>query len=105
MTIQNIRQINESTKQSIENPEEFLSKNKKILDQYLEYKKSDEYKNSLAYKIQTMLKKFNSINGYNDIFIPSMKRLSSSYAQYYSQLEIANEKLLLEYPEIEKLSD
>ena len=29
-----------------------------------------------------------------------MKRLSTSYAEYYKQLEIASEKLLAEYPEI-----
>jgi len=33
-----------------------------------------------------------------------MKELSGSYARYYQQLEIANEKLLSEYPEITTLN-
>ena len=102
---QNIRQMTESTKKSIENPEKFLSENKEILDRYLAYKKSDEYKNSPSYKIQSMLKEFNSTSGYYDIFIPAMKKLSASYANYYKQLDIANGKLLSKYPEIKKMSD
>jgi len=105
ISTQNITQMIENTKRSIENPEEFLSKNKEILDQYLAFKQSDEFKNSPVYKIQSLLKEFNSTSGYYDIFIPAMKRLSTSYAEYYKQLEIANEKLLREYPEIEKLNN
>ncbi|WP_315118270.1 MerR family transcriptional regulator [uncultured Clostridium sp.] len=102
---QSIIEMNEKIKQSIENPENFLSENKEILDWYLEYKQSEEYKNSPTYKIQEMLKEFNSISGYYDIFIPAMKKLSTSYSDYYKQLEIANEKLLSQYPEIQKLSN
>ena len=41
----------ERTKKSIENPEDFLSDNKEIVEQYYEYRQSDEYKNSPMYKI------------------------------------------------------
>lgn len=102
---QSIIEMNEKIKQSIENPENFLSENKEMLDWYLKYKQSEEYKNSPTYKIQEMLKEFNSTNGYYDIFIPAMKKLSTSYSDYYKQLEIANEKLLLQYPEIQNLSN
>jgi len=37
------------------------------------------------------------------VFIPAMKELSPSYAEYYEQLEKANERLFAEYPDIEKL--
>jgi DNA-binding transcriptional MerR regulator len=102
---QQISQLLETTKKSYENPDEFLSNNKEILTQYLEYKKSDEYKNSPASKLMELMKEFNSSNGYNDIFIPAMKQLSSSYAEYYRQLEVTNKKLLEQYPEIEKLNN
>jgi len=102
MSNENIRKMIENTKRSIENPEKFLSDNKEILDRYLEYKQSDEFKNSPIYKIQSLLKEFNRTSGYYDIFIPAMKRLSASYAEYYKQLEIANKKMLERYPEIEK---
>jgi len=35
----------------------------------------------------------NNSNGYYDTFIPAMKRLSKSYAEYVNQLNVANEKL------------
>ena len=94
-----------NTKKSIENPDDFFAENKEVLEQYLIYKKSDEYKNSPAYKIMELIKEFNSISGYNDIFIPALKELSPSYSEYYQQLEKANEKLLERYPEIGKMSD
>lgn len=98
-----INEIIENTKQSIENPEKFLSENKCFLEQYIEFKQSDQYKNSPVYKIQALLKEFNKSIGYYDIFIPAMKKLSISYANYYIQMEIAGEKLLSQYPDIEKL--
>ena len=94
-----------NTKKSIENPDDFFAENKEVLEQYLIYKKSDKYKNSPAYKIMELIKEFNSISGYNDIFIPALKELSPSYSEYYQQLEKANEKLLERYPEIGKMSD
>lgn len=100
----NIREMNESTKKSIENPDKFLKENKEMLEEYLRYKQSEEYKQSPVYKIQELMKEFNSTSGYYDIFIPAMKRLSRGYGEYYKQLEIANEKLLKQYPEIENLN-
>lgn len=100
----NICDMIENTKQSIENPNRFLSENKEVLERYLTYKQSEEFKNSPVYKIQTMLKKFNSTSGYYDVFIPAMKKLSVSYAEYHEQMEIANEKLLSQYPDIAKLN-
>jgi hypothetical protein len=93
----------ENTKQSIDNFDEFLLENKKWLDEYIIYKQSEEYKNSPVCKIQELLKDFNSTSGYYDRFIPAMKRLSRSYLEYYKQMEIANEKLLSQYPEIANL--
>lgn len=98
-----ITEMIESTKKSIENPDDFLSNNKELLERYLAYKQSDEYKSSQAYKIMELTKEFNSTSGYNDIFIPALKELSSSYSEYCKQMEIANKKLLAQYPEIEKM--
>lgn len=105
ISTENITEMIENTKQSIENPEKFLSDKKKMLEQYLAFKQSDEYKNSPVYKIRSLLKEFNSTSGYYDVFIPAMKQLSVSYAEYYKQMEIANEKLLAQYPEIAKLNN
>jgi DNA-binding transcriptional MerR regulator len=94
-----------NTKQAIENPEAFVSENKETMQQYLEFKQSDEYRVSPLSKLKTLLKDFCGSSGYYDIFIPAMKRLSKPYAEYYSQLETADEKMLTRFPEIEKVID
>lgn len=93
----------ESTKNSMENPDDFLMANKETLEAYLAFKQSEEYKNSSAYKLFVLMQDFNKTSGYYDVFIPAIKQLSSSYSEYCQQMELANEKLLAQYPEIEKL--
>ena len=92
-----------SIKASYQNPDKFLAENKEALEQYMEIKKSDVYKNSPAAKWMNLMKEFNRANGYDDIFIPAMKQLSPSYAEYFHQLEIANKKFLDQYPQIEEM--
>jgi len=104
-TINSIKEILENTMQYMEDPERFLSENKHYLDKYVEYKQSEEYKNSQMYKIQALMKEFNKTNGYYDVFIPAMKKLSVSYTEYCRKMEIANEKLIARYPEIGKLHE
>lgn len=101
ISTEQISQMLEATKKSIENVDEFMADNKEVLQQYWEYKQSEEYKDSPACKLMELLKKFNSFSGYNDIFIPAMKQLSPSYAQYHRVIEAANKKLVTQYPEIE----
>lgn len=102
ISIESIRQVIENTKKSVENPDEFISKNKEMIDEYLKYKESEEYKNSVAHKLLEIIREFNNTSGYYDVFIPAMKRLSSSYAKYYEKLEDANEKLLKAYPDLSR---
>jgi DNA-binding transcriptional MerR regulator len=98
-----ISSLLENAKQSIENPEAFLLSNKEMLEQYFEFKQSDEYKDSPLGKTRGLFKEFNSSIGYYDFFIPAIRKLSKSYAEYSHQMEIANEKLLSHFPEIKKL--
>jgi hypothetical protein len=49
----------------------------------------------------TLMKEFCSASGYYDVFIPALKELSPSYAEYYKKLEAANEKLIARYPGIQ----
>lgn len=98
-----IEEMLENTKKAIENPDIYFSENKEALEQYLEYKQSDEYKNSPACRLMEQMKEFNNTIGYNNVFIPAMKKLSNSYSEYCNQMEKANEKLLECYPEIEKI--
>ena len=76
---------------TIKNPKQFLKDNKEILEQFKTIAASEEYKATPIYRLQELLKRLNSENGYNDIFIPAMKRLSRSYQEYYSNLINANQ--------------
>lgn len=95
-----IKDMLEDKKKSIEDMDSFLSSNRVMLEDYLKYKQSEEYKNSPACKIMELIKVFNSASGYYDTFIPALRKLSSSYSDYYRKMEIANEKLISQYPEI-----
>ncbi len=99
ITITQINTLIKNYHSSIENPEKFLSEHKETLDYYYQFKHSDEYKNTVAYKLGVCLNEFNSSTGYYDIFIPAMKELSPSYAEFCQKIDLANQKFLKEYPE------
>lgn len=99
---QAIRDMSTNLKKSVDNLEQFMTDNKETLERYIAYKNSDEYKDSPACKLVTLMREFGSTSGYYDIFIPAMRTLSSSYNEYQKQLEIANEQMVKQYPEIQK---
>ncbi len=105
MGTEDISNMLEKTKISIENPEEFMSSNKETIEQYMVFLQSEEYKNSPLYKLKMVMEQFNSTSGYNDVFIPALKELSISYSEYYKHIELANEKLIANYPEINSIED
>ncbi len=77
--------------------DEFMKENDEQIKQYLEYKNTDEYKNSNAAKINELFKKFMSTSGFHDVFIGNMRILSTSYNNYYELLLEANEKFIKKY--------
>lgn len=97
-----INKMIDDYRKNIENIDEFLSDYKEILEKYMEYRQSEEYQKSPAGRLMEYMKEFNSTNGYYDEFIPALKELSPSYAEFYKQLELANEKLMNKYPGIDK---
>lgn len=84
---------------AVENIDDYIEENKEVLEQYIAYKNSEEYKHSVEYKIQKLLLDFQRTNGYYDVFIPNMRKLSPSYDEYFKKLEKANEKFVHQYPE------
>ncbi len=84
---------------AIDNCEKFLEDNEEMISKYLEYKESEEYRNTKEYKIVSYMKEFNATSGYNDIFITLMKKLSKSYLEHYEKIEKANEVFLKKYPD------
>lgn len=99
-TNEKLEEADKQKQYSIENPEEFLEENSQIIEQYNQFKKTEAYKNSSAFKLMEAMKEFGRTSGYNDIFIPEMRRLSPSYEEYYQNLIKANEVILGKYPEI-----
>lgn len=97
-----IRDLSAGVVKSIECPEQFMLDHKETLEWYIAYKDSDEYKQSPACKLLAVTREFARTSGYYDIFIPAMRKLSPSYHEYQTQMEIANEKMIERYPEIKK---
>lgn len=97
--IEKINHILQEKDYAIQNIDEFVKNNKEILDEYTKVKQSDEYKNSPAYRLMTLMKQFCITNGYYDVFIPAMRKLSPLYNEYYEQMLKANEEFVRKHPE------
>ena len=82
----------------IQDTEKYIADNREIIENYMAFKQSEEYKSTPAYRLEEALKQFNSMSGYNEIFLPAMRRLSKSYREYYEALLKAEEKFKQEYP-------
>ena len=96
--IEKINGILQEKENAIKNIDIFVEKNKDILEEYYQFKQTETYKNSPAYRLMEYMKEFCSISGYYDIFIPAMRKLSPSYNAYYEQMLNANEQFVQLYP-------
>ena len=85
-----MEKINDNMTAALQNPAQYLKEHKDMLQQYEAVKASAAYKSTPAYKLQALLAQLNHENGYNDIFIPAMRRLSHSYRTYSEKLSKAN---------------
>ena len=85
-----MEKINDNMTAALQNPAQYLEEHKDMLQQYEAVKASAAYKSTPAYKLQALLAQLNQENGYNDIFIPAMRRLSSSYRTSSEMLSKAN---------------
>ena len=88
-----------SVNNAIKNTEQYICDNREIIESYMKYKQSDEYKTSITYQLEQSLRQFSNTSGYNDVFIPAMCRLSKSYKAYHNALLKANDKFLEQYPQ------
>lgn len=76
----------------------YLECNQEEIEKYIEFKRSDEYQNSEAGKIQRYMLDFQKKSGYQEILIANMKILSPAYAEYLNKVEAANEIMLKRFP-------
>lgn len=93
-----VADISNNMDKAVRNPEQYIADNQEMLEQYMAFKQSDEYKKSSAYKLYEFFATFHRESGYNEIFIPAMKRLSQSYREYQEAMEKANEVFIEKYP-------
>jgi DNA-binding transcriptional MerR regulator len=84
---------------AIQNIEAFIADNKETIDKYKIMRQTEEFMQSPAFRLMEYMKKFCTNSGYYEVFIPAMRRLSSSYNAYYEQMLIANEKFVEIYPD------
>lgn len=84
---------------AMQNIDEFVENHKEILDDYNKLKQTEEFKNSPAFRLMEYMKQFCTNNGYDDVFIPAMRKLSPLYNEYYEQMLKANDEFVRIYPE------
>ena len=83
----------------VQEPDQFLADYREIIEEYMAYIQTDEYRASDTYRLQESFRQFGKVSGYNDIFIPAMCRLSKTYREYQEKLKKADEKFMREYPQ------
>ena len=97
-----VERVSTSMSEMIADPGQYFTDNQAFLEQYMALKASDEFRDSPAYRLQAHMQKLNRENGYDDVFIPAMKKLSPSYRQYHDGLARANEIFLQKYPAMKR---
>lgn len=97
--------VSSSINEAVCETEKYIADYHEEIENYLAFKCSEEYETTPAGRLEKELRRFNSMGGYNDIFIPAMCRLSESYRKYHEELSTASEMLLQKYPELESYKD
>lgn len=82
--------MSENLQKTVNNPKKYLEENRENIELFKKLKESEEYKSSPAFRLNEYFKKITSENGYYDIFISSMRKLSPSYEAYYEKLKEAD---------------
>ena len=100
-----IRALSKQMQIIVQDVVSYMERNKETLEQYMAFKTSDVYRQSPAYQLQQWIQKFQTSSGYNNIFLPAMRALSTSYDTYCTQLETANEQMLKRYPQTKVWND
>lgn len=88
---------------TVENFDSYLKTKKQHLEEYISFRGSEAYKDTLAYQLQQLLKAFQKSSGYYEIFIKNLCVLSAAYRKYLEKLQKANRALIEQYPQAEKL--
>ncbi|MBR5287865.1 MAG: MerR family transcriptional regulator [Clostridia bacterium] len=76
-----------------EDPGAYLKEHEEIIRTVMAMKETPEYRVSAPARLMEAMKAFQQQNGYTDVFIPAMERLSPAYAAYRKRMKAADEAL------------
>ena len=93
-----LRETDTALSAAVEDPETWMKDHQEIIDQYLAFQKTDEYRNSPGARLKELLTQFNQEQGYNRVFIPAMRRLSPAYDAWIVMLQKADQVFSDRYP-------
>ena len=102
LTKEHLTEMIVNKEQSLVDYDDFLRENQALLEQYITYKNSEEYRQSPLAEITAIMREFCQTSGYYEIFIPALRKISPAYDDYYQKLLAANERLLQDFPEVAK---
>lgn len=91
MGVQQMDDMRAAVLAASENPAAYLKEHEDAIRAYMAMKDTDAYKSSPAARLMEQMKAFQQQNGYIDVFLPAMERLSPAYKAYREALEKANE--------------
>ncbi|MBU5670670.1 MerR family transcriptional regulator [Paenibacillus brevis] len=106
MRMEDMAEVSGSLQQVILHaPESYIEEHREKIQAYNEYRNSEHYKTTSAYKLQQVLLEFQRDSGYAGIFIPNMKILSPAYREYADKLHAANRIFVEKFPTSEGSSE
>ena len=71
----------------LEDPQSYLEAQEEQIRQYLEFKRSEAYRNSPAGMLEQMLLDFQRRSGYQEVLLENLKVLSCAYRDYMERLQ------------------
>ena len=96
-------QMGQGIKQAFNDYDGYIQNHKDTINWYMNYRNSEEFKASLAYRMQQTLKEFQEKNGYYEVFIPNLKISSESYKNYWDELHQLNSRFIVDFPQAKNI--
>lgn len=84
-----VEALSRGMRDAVEDLDAFFAAHQAELAVYAQYRQSEAFRQSPAYRFKTALEAILRQSGYNDIFLPAMERLSPDYAAYRQKLREA----------------
>jgi len=91
--LEKMEMVQDAVFQASEDPAAYFEMHKDQIRTYMELRETEEYRASPAARLMETMAAFQQQNGYNEVFIPAMERLSSEYAMYRERMQSADEVL------------